>query len=94
MSPTWTLTSVTGQTTVTLEVLEPAPDVDEDDEEEVDDELALEAEAADEEAALDDVPLVAAGSAPKARSYFVAATRLPLAAAVCWTVVVVACEVR
>ena len=47
---------------------------------------------ADVEAA--DVPLIAVGVSPNASSYSCAATRLPLAAAVWATVVVVACDVR
>jgi hypothetical protein len=77
---------VTGHVTVT------ADEADEADEAEVDDDdVGDEAEVLLDEA---DDPTCGTGVSPNARSYTVAATRLPLAAAVCSTVAVVAVEVR
>jgi hypothetical protein len=87
MSPTFTLTDVTGQTTETLDAPEPL-------EEGVDEEELPADVAPDAAVEVEAVPLTAIGVAPKASWYFVAATRLPLAAAVCLTFVVVACAVR
>jgi hypothetical protein len=90
MSPTTTFSAVTGQVTVT-EVPDPA----------------VEAPVAPVDAVvlplvvavlvvpLDaEVPAAMSASSPNARVATFAATRLPLAAAVCCTVVVVAVEVR
>jgi hypothetical protein len=93
MSPTFTFTAVTGQVTETDELpeLALAPEVDEDDDDEVVAPPPVELDVEDED---DEVPLVATGVTPKARSYTVAATSEPLAAVVCSTVVVLAVEVR
>jgi hypothetical protein len=82
-----TFTAVTGQVTDTEVPLPPLALAVVADEL-----LAVVAVPVDED--VGEVPLVATGVFPKTRSYTVAATRVPLAAVVCSTVVVLAVDVR